>query len=264
MTASAPYTAWVHIDADPDRVFDYFTRPEAIVRWMGDYAVLDPIPGGQFTLDINGVPVRGRYLAVDRPRRLLLSWGHAGSGPATTGRLHRGGHPHPPRRRHHSDDRARRPARARGPPAPPGLAALPGAARHRRRRWRPWPRPLGRQVSRGESGHNPLARIWPSTCSCASPGPAVGGDDENLGWPTGRHAKIRRGLAANPVGGAEVGDLLDAQHAGVERWADARGGAGAVGRDACFGGPGQAAVRGREPVAWGWFGSGDNGARRPR
>ncbi len=79
MTASAPYTASVHIDADPDRVFDYFTRPEAIVRWMGDYAMLDPTPGGQFTLDINGVPVRGRYLAIDRPRRLLLSWGHAGS-----------------------------------------------------------------------------------------------------------------------------------------------------------------------------------------
>jgi uncharacterized protein YndB with AHSA1/START domain len=60
-------------------VFDYFTKPDAILRWMGDHAVLDPRPGGQFTLDINGVPVRGRYLAVDRPHRLLLSWGHAGS-----------------------------------------------------------------------------------------------------------------------------------------------------------------------------------------
>jgi uncharacterized protein YndB with AHSA1/START domain len=79
VTASAPYTAAVHIDADPERVFDYFTRPEAIVRWMGDYAALDPVPGGQFTLDINGVPVRGRYLVVDRPHRLLLSRGHAGS-----------------------------------------------------------------------------------------------------------------------------------------------------------------------------------------
>jgi hypothetical protein len=46
---------------------------------MGDYAVLDPVPGGEFSLDINGVPVRGRYLEVDRSRRLLLSWGHAGS-----------------------------------------------------------------------------------------------------------------------------------------------------------------------------------------
>ncbi len=75
MTTAAPYTASVHIDADPERVFDHFTRPEAILRWMGDYAALDPTPGGQFTLDLNGVPVRGRYLAVDRPRRLLLSWG---------------------------------------------------------------------------------------------------------------------------------------------------------------------------------------------
>jgi uncharacterized protein YndB with AHSA1/START domain len=79
MTAGLPFTASVRIAADPERVFDYFTKPAAILRWMGDYAVLDPHPGGQFTLDINGVPVRGRYLAVDRPHRLLLSWGHAGS-----------------------------------------------------------------------------------------------------------------------------------------------------------------------------------------
>jgi uncharacterized protein YndB with AHSA1/START domain len=79
MTAAEQYTTSVHIDADPELVFDYFTKPEAILRWMGDFAVLDPVPGGQFTLDINGVPVRGRYLAVDRPHRLVISWGHAGS-----------------------------------------------------------------------------------------------------------------------------------------------------------------------------------------
>jgi uncharacterized protein YndB with AHSA1/START domain len=77
--AAEPYTASVHIAAGPEHVFDYFTRAEAIVRWMGDYAVLDPRPGGEFTLDINGVPVRGRYLEVEPPRRLLISWGHAGS-----------------------------------------------------------------------------------------------------------------------------------------------------------------------------------------
>jgi uncharacterized protein YndB with AHSA1/START domain len=79
MTTTGPYTASVDIEADPERVFDYFTEPETILRWMGDYAVLDPVPGGQFTLDINGVPVRGRYLEVERPHRLLISWGHAGS-----------------------------------------------------------------------------------------------------------------------------------------------------------------------------------------
>ncbi|HEY5985262.1 MAG TPA: SRPBCC domain-containing protein, partial [Streptosporangiaceae bacterium] len=59
----------------------YLTRPEAIVSWMGDYAVLDAVPGGVFHLDINGVPVRGRYLELDPPHRLLISWGHA---PAST------------------------------------------------------------------------------------------------------------------------------------------------------------------------------------
>jgi uncharacterized protein YndB with AHSA1/START domain len=46
---------------------------------MGEYAVLNPAPGGEFTVDIRGVAVRGRYLEVEPPTRLLISWGHAGS-----------------------------------------------------------------------------------------------------------------------------------------------------------------------------------------
>jgi uncharacterized protein YndB with AHSA1/START domain len=72
-------TATVHVEAEPERVFGYFTTPEKMVRWMGDYALLDAHPGGEFTVDIRGVPVRGRYLEVEHPHRLLISWGHAGS-----------------------------------------------------------------------------------------------------------------------------------------------------------------------------------------
>jgi uncharacterized protein YndB with AHSA1/START domain len=77
--AAEPYRTSVHVAASPEQVFEYFTRAEAIVRWMGDFAVLDARPGGEFTVDINGVPVRGRYLEVEPPRRLVISWGHAGS-----------------------------------------------------------------------------------------------------------------------------------------------------------------------------------------
>jgi uncharacterized protein YndB with AHSA1/START domain len=77
--AAEPFTASVHIEAEPERVFAYFTDPAAMVRWMGDYALLVPEPGGEFAVDVNGVPVRGRYLEVEPPHRLLISWGHAGS-----------------------------------------------------------------------------------------------------------------------------------------------------------------------------------------
>jgi uncharacterized protein YndB with AHSA1/START domain len=74
-----PVTASVLIDAPLERVYDYFTRPEAMVRWMGDYALLEAQPGGRFELDIRGTPVRGRYLELEPPHRLLISWGYAGS-----------------------------------------------------------------------------------------------------------------------------------------------------------------------------------------
>jgi uncharacterized protein YndB with AHSA1/START domain len=74
-----PYRHSVDIAAPPEAVYPYLTRAEAIVAWMGDYAVLDAVPGGVFHVDINVVTVRGRYLELDPPHRLLISWGHAGS-----------------------------------------------------------------------------------------------------------------------------------------------------------------------------------------
>jgi uncharacterized protein YndB with AHSA1/START domain len=74
-----PYRDSIHIEADPDLVFDYFTRPEALVRWMGDRAVVDPKPGGEFTLWFDERCVQGQYVEVDRPRRLVITWGRRGS-----------------------------------------------------------------------------------------------------------------------------------------------------------------------------------------
>jgi uncharacterized protein YndB with AHSA1/START domain len=76
---SAAYTTAIDIAAPPDEVFDHFVRPELLVRWMGDVARLDAVAGGTFSVDINGVLIRGRYLVVDRPRRLEIAWGELGN-----------------------------------------------------------------------------------------------------------------------------------------------------------------------------------------
>jgi uncharacterized protein YndB with AHSA1/START domain len=83
--AAEPVTASVFVEAAPERVYEYFTRPELIVRWMGDYALLEPERGGRFVLDIRGTPVRGRYLELEPPHRLLISWGYASTDPFPSG-----------------------------------------------------------------------------------------------------------------------------------------------------------------------------------
>ena len=49
-----------------------------MTSWMGQHATLDAVPGGEFSVDINGYLVRGEYVEVERPRRVVVSWGMAG------------------------------------------------------------------------------------------------------------------------------------------------------------------------------------------
>jgi len=70
-----PFVTHLWIDAPREIVFDCFCDPKAIVTWMGDAAQLEPRPGGIFSVDINGVLVRGQYEVVARPNRLVFSWG---------------------------------------------------------------------------------------------------------------------------------------------------------------------------------------------
>jgi uncharacterized protein YndB with AHSA1/START domain len=77
--AAEPISVSVLVDADPAEVYEYFTRAEAMVQWMGQNAALDPRVGGEFAVDVNGAAVRGRYLELEPPHRLLISWGFSGS-----------------------------------------------------------------------------------------------------------------------------------------------------------------------------------------
>lgn len=75
----AEYATAIDIRATPDEVFDYLVTPAGLTSWMGQYAELEPFQGGRFAVDIAGSPIRGRYLEVQRPERVTVSWGVAGS-----------------------------------------------------------------------------------------------------------------------------------------------------------------------------------------
>lgn len=75
----ADYSTSIEIDAPPEVVFDYLVTEAGMTAWMGRRATLDPVAGGEFSVDIAGNAIRGRYLEVVRPKRVVVSWGVAGS-----------------------------------------------------------------------------------------------------------------------------------------------------------------------------------------
>lgn len=75
----ADYTTSIDIEASPETVFDHLVSAEGMVAWMGQTAELDPRPGGVFSVDIDGNPIRGEYLAVEPHHTVVVSWGLAGS-----------------------------------------------------------------------------------------------------------------------------------------------------------------------------------------
>ena len=78
MTGAEVLTATVRISAPPSAVFPYFIDPALLVRWIGEWADLEPEPGGRFALDIGKTPVRGEYVEIEPPKRVVFTWGVPG------------------------------------------------------------------------------------------------------------------------------------------------------------------------------------------
>jgi uncharacterized protein YndB with AHSA1/START domain len=76
---SETFRTSIEIAATQEEVFDYFVRPELLVRWMGDYARLEASDGGVFSVDINGVLIRGHFVRIERPNLIEIAWGEAGN-----------------------------------------------------------------------------------------------------------------------------------------------------------------------------------------
>ena len=66
----------IEIDAPADLVFSYFTDPSKHVLWQGTHVELDPRPGGALRITFApGYVATGTYLEIERPTRLLYTWG---------------------------------------------------------------------------------------------------------------------------------------------------------------------------------------------
>jgi uncharacterized protein YndB with AHSA1/START domain len=66
----------IHVSAQPEIVFPYFTDPRRYVQWMGRDATLEAVPGGCYRVHIrDGIEAVGEFVEVDPPHRLVFTWG---------------------------------------------------------------------------------------------------------------------------------------------------------------------------------------------
>ncbi|HVA89777.1 MAG TPA: SRPBCC domain-containing protein [Chloroflexota bacterium] len=72
-------TATIRIAAAPAEVFPYLVEPHLLIQWIGAWADLNPEPGGVFALEVGDVPVRGAFVSVEPPNRVVFTWGIPGS-----------------------------------------------------------------------------------------------------------------------------------------------------------------------------------------
>ena len=71
-----PIDVETRISAPPEVVFAYFVDPDLYRRWKGTTAELDARPGGLYqVLMPSGDRVRGEYVAVEPPHRVVFTWG---------------------------------------------------------------------------------------------------------------------------------------------------------------------------------------------
>ena len=91
LTPNVKVSVTRHFDASPERVFDAWLDPEMIGKWMFGPAlreeevlriVADARVGGAFSFLVRRqgqeIDHVGKYREIDRPRRLIFTWGIAG------------------------------------------------------------------------------------------------------------------------------------------------------------------------------------------
>jgi uncharacterized protein YndB with AHSA1/START domain len=79
-TETAVYERTIAIDASPETVWEFFVDPQKLIRWMGMDAELDPRAGGIYRCNvIPGHEAGGEFVEVDKPNRVVFTWGWDGN-----------------------------------------------------------------------------------------------------------------------------------------------------------------------------------------
>lgn len=80
MTPLPFYEQAVRIAAPPEVVFELIVDPQQMLRWIGVHNEMDARPGGQLRIDVTGRDIAvGEFVVIDRPRRVVFTWGWEGS-----------------------------------------------------------------------------------------------------------------------------------------------------------------------------------------
>ncbi len=78
-TDTTVYERTLAIDASPETVWEFLVDPEKLMRWKGINADLETQPGGIFRCEvIPGHIARGEYVEIDKPNRVVFTWGWDG------------------------------------------------------------------------------------------------------------------------------------------------------------------------------------------
>ena len=84
-TEQLVYQRELRIAASPETVWEFLVDPAKVARWKGRPATaFDPQPGGGYRIEIvPGHVASGEFVELDRPNRLVYTWGWApdGDGP---------------------------------------------------------------------------------------------------------------------------------------------------------------------------------------
>jgi len=76
MTGGRPIVIERRVAASRQRVYAFLTDAAHWVRWQGEAATIEPVPGGLFEMRMaNGMTARGRFVDLVENERVVFTWG---------------------------------------------------------------------------------------------------------------------------------------------------------------------------------------------